>query len=405
MTYLSLTSRDPLIARDGRPFGADQGRHMKSLDWPYPSVMAGSLRTLLGKLVGSGFDSDTVAKLKALEVAGPLPVAKNELFFPAPRDIVLRRDEGKNGANGGPIQFFLRRPFHLNRDEGCNLPEGLLPLGLSENPEEDFKPFRGPAFWSATNMEQWLKDSSGERFQPPPDVRDMGSQETMDKLVKTGFLRFPLKDQRTHVKIDPANLASEEGMLFSTTGLVMHHGVSMSVRVTGESDFSEILHCLPVLHPLGGERRLVHWTNTPAIETRWNCPKSLEQAFTGIPGVRMIMASPGLFEHGWKPGWIGSDLLGTPPGTGVQLRLRAASVDRWAPISGWGLERGSLGPKPVRRLVPSGAVYFFQIEKGDPSELIDKLWLRSVCDNEQDRNDGFGLALWGVWDATVKKGD
>ena len=48
--WLSLTPRDPVVARDGRPFSS--GLRMKSLDWLYPSVLAGSLRTLLGGLEG-----------------------------------------------------------------------------------------------------------------------------------------------------------------------------------------------------------------------------------------------------------------------------------------------------------------------------------------------------------------
>ena len=48
-SYLLLTAHDPIVARDGRPFGVGQGYRMKGLDWPYPSVIAGSLRTALVK--------------------------------------------------------------------------------------------------------------------------------------------------------------------------------------------------------------------------------------------------------------------------------------------------------------------------------------------------------------------
>lgn len=405
MIYLSLKPRDPVIARDGRPFGAAQGRHMKSLNWPYPSVVAGSLRTLLGKITGSGFDRETVARLKSLEVAGPFPVVNNELFFPAPRDIVLRRDPLEAKEDGEPTTFFRRRPFSLDQGEDCNLPEGLLPLGLFPTPEQDFKPFTGPAFWSVASIEQWLKDDGGTGFEPPPYLGESEPASGSDTQALAGFLSFPKKDQRTHVKIEPGNLVSEEGMLFSTTGLVMDENTAMAVRIGGGEIFSEVLNSLSELHPLGGERRLVHWARDGEIASRWNCPVSLRQAFGQTPGVRMILASPGLFRYGWKPGWVGLDLVGTPPGTSVVLRLRAAAVDRWLPISGWGLEKGKVGPKPVRRLVPAGAVYFFNVEQGNPAELIEERWLRSVCDDTQDRNDGFGLTLWGVWNAASKKGD
>ena len=55
-TYqIEIQARDPLIARDGRPFGAGQGFRMHSLGWLLPSVTAGSVRSLLGKCAG-GFD-------------------------------------------------------------------------------------------------------------------------------------------------------------------------------------------------------------------------------------------------------------------------------------------------------------------------------------------------------------
>ncbi|WP_343241373.1 type III-B CRISPR module-associated Cmr3 family protein, partial [Methanoculleus sp. UBA389] len=65
--YLSIAPHDPIIARDARPLGP--GLRMKSLDWPYPSVLAGSVRTMLGKINGSDFNmKEDVEKLKKISV-------------------------------------------------------------------------------------------------------------------------------------------------------------------------------------------------------------------------------------------------------------------------------------------------------------------------------------------------
>jgi CRISPR-associated protein Cmr3 len=82
----------------------------------------------------------------------------------------------------------------------------------------------------------------------------------------------------------------------------------------------------------------------------------------------------------------------------LKLKLISACIDRWKPISGWSLEKGSRGPKEIRRLVPAGSVYFFEVLSGKAEDLVKSLWLRSVCDKDQDRRDGFGLAVWGLWD-------
>lgn len=118
----------------------------------------------------------------------------------------------------------------------------------------------------------------------------------------------------------------------------------------------------------------------------------------------MILVTPAIFSEGWLPGWInchGGSLVGSPPlenRANMELRLISASMDRWKPISGWSLERPRPGPKPIRRLVPAGSVYFFEVLSGDAEDIVKKLWLRSVCDDDQDRRDGFGLAIWGIWD-------
>ena len=81
----------------------------------------------------------------------------------------------------------------------------------------------------------------------------------------------------------------------------------------------------------------------------------------------------------------------------LNLKLVSACMGRWKPISGWSLEEK--GAKPIRRLVPAGSVYFFELEGDEDASIVAKnLWLKSVCDDEQDRKDGFGLALWGIWD-------
>ena len=53
-------------------------------------------------------------------------------------------------------------------------------------------------------------------------------------------------------------------------------------------------------------------------------------------------------------------------------------------------------PKATRRLVPAGGVYFFESDGNDNSALAGH-WLRPVSDGEQERRDGFGLAVWGTW--------
>lgn len=420
--YLRITPRDPLIARDGRPFSA--GLRMRSLDWIYPSVLAGSLRTVLGELAGGFPDAveekakyeSLVEALLQVAIAGPMPVVatprgSTELYFPAPADLAIRR------CDDGSIEAFAARPSGAIDGTGCDfLPEhGLLPTLLPETVGDDFKPDPVPAFWSTTRISEWLADDRGTALLP-------------SGVWSSGFLGLPFKDRRTHVQMSPASGVGAKGMLFQTVGLdlarLLPHGAERSdwrkfpdtplaVRVIVPNGFATHLADLSTWSPVGGERRIAKWEAETAVcaAPLWTAPSNVSTVLKTLAGrpnphVRMMLATPALFDEGWRPGWLrpGTDqtgqavLVGTVPETTVRVRLIGACVDRWRPLSGWSYQP-PLGPKPMRRLAPAGSVYFFRVETGDPTELAGR-WLTSVCDRAQDGRDGFGLALWGSWQPT-----
>jgi len=418
---------------------------MKSLDRLLPSVIAGSLRTLLGKAVGDF----RPAELKQVAVAGLFPFVEDVdadgppmIHLPAPLDLAVQRTDKQT------LAVLPARPEPVPAGAGCNAARSpdartddtgaasladqkLLPVCLSG--DDAFKPDRVLAWWRVDQIARWLANPNGQCFLAQPAT-----------AWPDGFLLAPEADGRSHVKIAAETGAHDEGHLFQTTGLVMDRLVpadnpdhriprgrstrhSLRVRLEGDAalmqPYADVLTALDEPHPIGGERRLARWiadASTTAAGSSaisgWNCPKLLRDALAKVPtsglrGVRMLLASPAIFEHGWLPGWLApSDQggwTGTPPGlqpSDIVLRLIAARVERWMPVSGWFHEDGKWGPKPVRRMTPAGSVYFFHVESGDPACLADR-WLEPVGDHQTDSNqepgqdgrDGFGLAVWGVW--------
>lgn len=382
-SYLQLTAYDPVVARDGRPFGIGQGYRMKGLSWPYPSVVAGSLRTALVKHNGGDFTGDIPRKLLGVSVAGVFPVVDgDQLYLPAPNDCVVAPDKRPLPVEPQPCG-----------EGGCGFPlNGLQPVMLTEQQaKEDFKPGEAPAWWPVEQLANWL---------------------TRRPIVFDGsFLTTARSQVRDHVQLDAATGAAAESLLFATTGLSLTHlprfGVPVGVPEGRFAEqFAEItlaarveadawnVSTLNLLHPLGGERRLVHW-QAKGKPDLWQPPPAVRASLPGAKRIRMVLATPAIFAHGWRPEWLdASTLEGTPPGSTVRLKLVGMCIQRWKAVSGWSLAEPR-GPKPVKRLVPSGGVYFFET-RDDPAALAEQ-WLQPVSDDPQDRNDGFGLAIWGTW--------
>jgi CRISPR-associated protein Cmr3 len=395
-TLLRLTPHDPLVARDGRPFGAGQGNRMRGLPWPLPSVVAGSFRTALVKAGSGDFSGDIPQRLMQIAVAGVFPVHDKKLYLPAPNDCVW--DEKANKVH-------RVQPIKLEEGEGVDFPDdakGLWPVRLAdEQSTEDFKAKSTPAWWPLSKYTEWLTSGAIE-YQP--------------SWFSEGFLSSAIQSMRDHVALEADRGAAEEGKIFASSNLnvtdLPRFGVKLddkklkfeerfarvelSARVTipESATVFKIAQQFGLWHPLGGERRMVHWQQVEAEPAGWNCPTGIRSALATATKVRMILATPAIFKAGWKPSWLTTGLEGEL--SGVKLKLVGASNGRWKAVSGWSLAPPR-GPKPIRRMVPAGSVYFFEVEKpGDAAPLAD-LWLQSVSDDEQEQRDGFGLAVWGVW--------
>ncbi len=388
--YLRISGRDPLVARDGRPFGARQGNRMRSSGWLLPSVVAGSFRTTLAKEAGHDFDSKTQDELLTIDVCGVLPLADGELYLPGPSDCVL---DDKGGV-------FRARPTVPEEGEGADWPAaGLLPVLIDA--KDDFKPETGPAFWPMSRYSEWL---TSKTFDPR----------------RFEVLGLPVPDMRDHVSLDATTGAAQEGLLFTTVGIsalaLPRFGRSPDeARPTGpprQNSFLEVelaarvenvpvwgqekMANLSTWHPVGGERRLAHWRTSPD-ERAWTCPANVLEVLATAQQITMTLATPAVFHDGWKPGWLDKDLTGSPHQGGPRLKLVGVCIQRWRAVSGWSYK--DKGPKAIRRMVPAGGVYFFELlDKGRGRELGDaKHWLQPVSDGLQERRDGFGMAAWGIW--------
>ena len=365
-TVVSLDPLAPIIVRSARPMvgrsDADPAR------FPPPSTTAGCLRTAWARATGRPFGPD----LAELTVAGPLLLTRaDEVLAPKPADVLYF-------GHGDEARCRRAEPRPFEAGAGADLPGGLLPVQLTA--PDDGKPEPGPAWWGWDDLLAFRR----------------GEQVSYRKLSENGWA--PEGDRRTHVAIDPRTRAADRGRLFQTEGLDLDApdrssgssagGLRLLVRC-GEALGKTLVH-------LGGKRRLA--ALQPEAERTW--PASPPGWLNGIGdagGLCLTLLTPGIFSAGYRPGWLDDEtLIGSPPtAPRLRLQLRAVAVDRWQPHSGWDLARRR--PRATRKLAGAGATYWFRILGEADPDLLDALWLASISDLEQDRRDGFGLALPSAW--------
>lgn len=379
-----IEPRDPLIARDGRPFGPYPGARARPLNFPFPSTIAGGLRTRAGQDETGRFEAKNIPAIKQIGIRGPLLVEVDDQeqlrwLVPAPADALLLGREGEKG-----IYRHRLVPLEIG-DACCNLPAELSwPVGLAiPSPNKPHK--AAPRFWHWCKFADWLS--------APP------SQPEQIEAAELGH-NGPGKEWRMHVAIDPNSFTGAEGALFATGGLEFWHRPASEkwhlseVKRLALAAQVRNLNGLTIderLAPLGGERRTMRW---------WKSGEKLPE-LDGLPEqiaeaghCRLILLTPARFGKGWLPTWLLQQHFGVTP------KLKAAVVGKPQTVSGWDFEKGS--PKPTQRLVPAGSVYFMSLgtDKAAIQQWVKEMWLANVSDNEEDRRAGFGLAALGVWSGT-----
>ncbi|HEY0556749.1 MAG TPA: type III-B CRISPR module-associated protein Cmr3 [Thermoanaerobaculia bacterium] len=380
---------DPLIARDGRP--SSVGGHFFTVSFPYPSMLAGAVRTRMGCENGAftvpkGSLNDLKEKVV---VQGPLLAELKadsddvlQWFAPAPRDLTILQGDDKKTT----IRRLIPCPLHPGEAMDSLSEEGLHPVGSAGEETYGKPPKDLPAFWNWMDFEAWLTH--------PADRSDVN-------LKTLGIEALPI-ETRAHLAIQPGERVGIDGMFFQTSGLrFLQKGDSLleprrfalSLSCQGANVAGRDLKMERQIAPLGGERRLARWS--PASKEWPRMPEAVREKIVATRRARLILLTPALFKKGALPGWNGE---AWPLGGPVKARVASACVPRPAVVSGWDLAKGR--PKETKRLALAGSVYFVELD-GTPEEIqrwCEESWLACLSDDAQDRRDGFGLAALGTWE-------
>lgn len=210
-----------------------------------------------------------------------------------------------------------------------------------------------------------------------------------------------------HVAMEPGLKVGQEGALFTTRGLEFTNHLYGSSQ-KGLNDLLRLALWLevqsnnPMFYPIqeglasmGGERRVVHWRK--CSQPFQACPQTLADQISRDGFCRLILLTPACFQNGYLPD------LTTWAYQNIQPTLRGILIQRPQIVSGWDLDKQEA--KATRRLAHAGSVFFLKLPGTYDQRLawIQHIWGRCVSDQEQDRLDGFGLAVLGNWNGELQE--
>jgi CRISPR-associated protein Cmr3 len=364
MTSVFLEPLDVLVLRGNKLFG-DPGSYGESVVPPWPSVAAGAIRSAM--LARSG-DPSAFAKgqwehpsLGTPNRPGSFTVTafhlarrrddRVEPIFAMPADLVIER-------NQDALVVRRVRPTAVAQGLASSNPLPWMPV-LAQ--KERTKPVTG---WWLTSA-GWQSYLRGEEIEP-------------GDLVKTESLwRY---DLRVGVGLSPATRHVEEGKLFSVSAVAFRPDVGFLACIAGAGlttdDFLRF----------GGDGR---GARMQVVEVDWPQPDIERIARARL--ARLVLTTPGLFEHGWLP--TGFSLVdGTPRLElhGVRARLAAAAVPRAEVVSGFDLANSL--PKPALRAAPGGSVYWLEDLDATPDslgKLVETGLWPGELHNDARRAEGF----------------
>ncbi len=363
---------DVLFLRGNRLFG-DAGSYGESMVPPWPSVAAGALRTAI--LARDGTDPAAFARgghdhptLGTPDLPGTFRITDFQLawrgetgegplerLYPLPADLVATRE-----AQQESIALRALSPWQPAGGIDCSMALERLPVMAQASRS---KPATG--LWlTSRGMQFWL---------------DGRLPDASADLIPSG--RLWAHDERIGIGLQADTRRADDGKLFSMQAVALSRGVGFLAEAEGDS-----LEAGTVLR-FGGDGRgaVVDRAAAPL-------PEPDMDRILASRRCRLILATPGIFPEGWR--LPGMDTAGVFDLCGVRGRVVAAAVNRAEVVSGWDLALRQ--PKPARRAVPAGSVYWIEDLQATPDDLhklaAHGLWPETGYDVRR-RAEGFNRFL------------
>lgn len=387
--WVLLEAEDVLLFRDSRPFTAGEDFRAEGLFPPLPPPVTGAIRSaLLAPILrrrGLTFRDlarherlrdvrealGTADTLGALYLAGPLvcsyvPGKYTPIpWFTLPADLL--------GDHVPRLRDDLPAPG-VRRPQPAGLGLGHMATLSAREDQDNADADEDGGLWLTTEaMSGYLNG----------DVKVARAVLKADAEVRTGIQRAETNTAQAG-RLYSAQMNRPEWRQESAVGLLTRVELPPSYELA------------PQFVPLGGEGRSVFLRPlgdySPPLDGVAERQAIKDQIGRDGGRFRLFLATAGVFSRGLIPSDFPGKLLGVASGKPI-------------PVGGWDMAANA--PRPLRRAVPAGAVYFGRLDKNTPEAaeaLLSEFHLRTTLQGRDALPEaryraqmGFGLTLVGAW--------
>ncbi len=367
-----IEPNDVLMFRDGKPFAGGDDHFARGSFPPPSSTIYGTIRSHILSVKSGEFDtfkkepakiseeitdeigtSDRLGKL----VITQFRIAKNngtqiQQYFPMPKDIAKVKGKDDN------------RLYILKPNNGVNdIALTDLPLGLHHvwhETEEILDAASG--FLSEDEMARYLIGNAPKNV---VDAKDIYQTE-----------------ERTGIRKNKSRRSVETGGLYSVEYFRMKEGFGFALELDGSKLLSEA-----GIMRLGGDHRSARYFTCTWKDIN---PKPIKDKIASDKKFKLVLLTPAVFKQGWLPDGIDSK-TGEGLINNAKLKMTGACIGKPIGIGGFDIVKGM--PKPMKKAVPAGSVYYFELKDGNVDGLFERLWLKSI--SGEKTQEGFGITLIG----------
>ncbi len=344
---IKIEPLDTLFFRDGKPFMMGDDSWANGVFPPYPSVIYGALR--------SAYFSEHITELKNactandptrnLKIKGIylLDLEANKVYLPLPNDCVQRKN-----AKESTHLLSLNK---ININSSCTAQYVLISDKEVESVSD--------GLISLDSFKTYLQCES-KTF----DFIRIGDKMKLEPKVGIGINRL--------------TGTADESKLYTVS---MRRMEDLALLI----DFEGIDIPQSGLMKLGGEGKAASYqvddANIDVLPYNFKYNKTI---------FKLNLSTPAILKKGWLPAWIDEKNL-TGEYNGLKVKLQTASIGKPLYIGGFDMKAGK--PKPMRKAVPSGSIYYFEILNGDIEMAIEYFHQKAVSDFYPEQ--GFGIAYVG----------